>query len=74
MTPLGLLAAAGSGRGLSTLEAMELCRALEEAGRPETEGAGEARGGLAFSGKWPTTGDELTDGDAAGPALLNELN
>lgn len=67
--PFGLVAAAEGGRCLSTFDAVEFWRALADAGRPEMEGAGEARGGFVLSGKAPTTGDDATDGEAAGPAL-----
>lgn len=69
--PFGLVEAADGGRGrvLSALDAIELWRALADAGRPETEGAGEARGAFALSGKVATTGEEATDGEAPGPAL-----
>lgn len=67
--PFGLLAAAEGGLCLSMFDAVEFCRALADAGRPEVEGAGEARGGFVLSVKVPTTGDDATDGEAAGPAL-----
>lgn len=67
--PFGLVVAAEGGRCLSTFDAVEFWRALADAGRPEVEGAGEARGGFVVSEKVPTTGEDATDGEAARPAL-----
>lgn len=67
--PFALFEAAEGGLCLSAIDAVEFWRALADAGRPEVEGAGEARGGLVLSAKAPTTGDDATDGEAAGPAL-----
>lgn len=71
--PFGLVAAAEGGRCLSTFDAIELWRALADAGRAEADGPGEARGGFVLSGKAPTTGEDATDGDAAGPALYERM-
>lgn len=72
--PFGLLEAADGGlcRALSAFDAIEFWRALADAGRPVTEGAGEARGAFVLSGKAVTTGEDATDGEAPGPALQED--
>lgn len=69
--PFGLFDAAEGGfcRALSTFDAIELWRTLEDAGRAGSDGAGDARGTFKLSGKVAITGEEATDGEAPGPFL-----
>lgn len=60
------------GLAVAAFECTEFCLARDDGGRPVVDGAGEARAPLiASSGKFPSTGELATDGEAAAVVRLD---
>lgn len=73
MFPFGLFGTTDGGRcrAFSAFDCVEFWRARDETGLGAVaDGAGEALPGLMGSGKFPTTGEDVTDGDMAAVVLL----
>lgn len=62
------------GLDIAAFECIEFCLARDDVGRPVVEGAGEARAPLTAScGKFPRTGELVTDGEAAAAVRLHYM-